>query len=130
MLDMLINLVVQKVGISPEIAKMAIPLVSKFILQKSTPDQASGLLSTLPSDITGMFSDHEKKDFAMTQQNLTEEDLINTIDSKCGINNKEKSKQTVTEIMKSLQQNSGQGQGDLFGNTLGKLGKGDFNLFG
>lgn len=130
MMDMIINMVAQKVGISPEIAKMAIPLVSKFLLQKSSPNQASGLLSALPTDITGMFSDDEKKDFTTNQQNLTEEDLINTLDSKCGINDKAKSKQTVTEIMNSLQQNAGQGKGDLFGDTLGKLGKGNFNPFG
>ncbi|MDH3676962.1 MAG: hypothetical protein OEQ12_01525 [Nitrosopumilus sp.] len=130
MLDMIINMVAQKIGISPEMAKMAIPLVSKFILQKSSPDQASGLLSALPTDITGMFSDDEKKDFTTTQQDMTEDDLINTLDSKCGINDKAKSKQVMTEIMKSLQPNSSQKQEDLVGDTLGKLGKGDFNPFG
>ncbi|MDH3502843.1 MAG: hypothetical protein OEL69_10135, partial [Nitrosopumilus sp.] len=99
MLDMIINMVSQKVGISPQIAQIAIPLVSKFLLQKSSPDQASGLLSALPTDITKMFSDDEKKDFATTQQDLTEDDIINMVDSQCGINDKTKSKQTVTEIM-------------------------------
>jgi len=130
MLDMIINMVSQKVGISPQIAQIAIPLVSKFLLQKSSPDQASGLLSALPTDITKMFSDDEKKDFATTQQDLTEDDIINMVDSQCGINDKTKSKQTVTEIMKSLQQNSNQQQSDLFGSMLGNLNKGNFNPFG
>jgi len=130
MMDMTITMIAQKIGISPEMAKMAIPLISKFALQKSTPDQASGLLSALPTDITGMFSDDEKKDFTTTQQNLTEDEMINTLDSKCGINDKAKSKQVVTEVMKALQSNSGQQKGDLFGSMLGKVGKSDFNPFG
>jgi len=130
MLEMIINMVAQKAGISPEMAKMAIPLVSKFLLQKSSPTQASGLLSSLPPDLTRMFSDDEKKDFTSEQQDLTEDDLINKLDSQCGINDKAKSKQTVTEIMKTLQPNSNQRQGDLFGDTLGKIGKSDFNPFG
>ena len=129
-MDMTITMIAQKIGISPEMAKMAIPLISKFALQKSTPDQASGLLSALPTDITGMFSDDEKKDFTTTQQNLTEDEMINTLDSKCGINDKAKSKQVVTEVMKDLQSNSGQQKGDLFGSMLGKVGKSDFNPFG
>lgn len=129
MMDMIINMVAQKVGIPPEMAKMAIPLVSKFLLQKSSPDQASGLLSALPTDVTGMFSDDEKKDFTTTQHDMTEDELINQLDSQCGINDKAKSKQTVTEIMSALQQNSGD-KGDLLGGMMGKFGKGDFNPFG
>jgi hypothetical protein len=55
--------------------------------------------------------------------------MINIIDSKCGINDKGKSKQVVTEVMNALQQNSGQQQ-DLFGCMLGKIGKDNFNPFG
>ncbi len=130
MMDMIINAVAQKLGISPQIVQMALPLISKFLLQKSTPDQASGLLSALPNDLTGMFSDSEKKDFTTTQQNLSEDDMISMIDSKCGINDKAKSKQVLSEIMNSLQQNTGQDKGDLFGSMLGKAGKSDFNPFG
>lgn len=130
MMDMIITTIAQKFGISPEMAKLAIPLISKFVLQKSTPDQASGLLSALPTDITEIFSENEKKEFTTTQQDLTEDEMVNMIDSKCGINDKSKSKQVITEIMKALQQNSSQQQGDLFGNMLGKVGKNEFNLFG
>jgi len=130
MMDMIVTMIAQKIGISPEMAKMAIPLISKFVLQKSTPDQATGLLSALPTDITGMFSDDEKKDFKMTQQDLSEDEMVNMIDSKCGINDKGKSKQLISEVMNALQQNSGQQKGDLFGSMLGKAGKSDFNPFG
>jgi len=131
MLDMMINMVAQKVGISPQMAKMAIPLVSKFVLQKSQPNQASGLLSSLPTELTGMFSDSEKKEFTTNQQDMTEDDMINALDSQCGVNDKAKSKQTITEIMGALQQNSGkQGGGDMFGDMLGKLGKDGLNPFG
>lgn len=130
MIDMIVTMIAEKIGISPQMAKMAIPLISKFVLQKSTPDQASGLLSALPTDITGMFSDSEKKDFTTTQQNLSEDEMVSMIDSKCGINDKGKSKQMVSDVMKALQGNSDQSQGDLFGSMLGKAGKSDFNPFG
>jgi len=130
MMDMIVTMIAEKIGISPQMAKMAIPLISKFVLQKSTPDQASGLLSALPTDITGMFSDSEKKDFTTTQQSLSEDEMVSMIDSKCGINDKGKSKQMVSEVMKALQGNSGQGKEDLFGSMLGKAGKSDFNPFG
>ena len=131
MLDMIVNMVAQKAGIPPQMAQMAVPLVSKFILQKSQPNQASGLLSALPNEITGMFSDDEKKDFTTNQQDMTEDDMINALDSQCGINDKAKSKHAITEIMGALQQNSGKQGGDMFGDMLGKLGKGGFsNPFG
>lgn len=129
-MDMIVTMIAQKIGISPEMAKMAIPLISKFVLQKSTPDQASGLLSALPTDLTGMFSEDEKKDFTTKQKDLTEDEMINMIDSKCGINDKGKSKQVLSEVMQALQQNSGQQKGDLFGSMMGKAGKSDFNPFG
>ena len=95
--------------------------------------QRPTLLSSLPSDIIGMFSDSEKSDFTTTQQNLTEEDMINTLDSQCGINDKTKSQQVITQIMVVLQQNSTsqqEGGDDLLGKTLGNIGKNDFNPFG
>ena len=130
MLDAIISMVAQKVGISPQMAQMAIPLVSKFLLQKSQPDQASGLLSALPTEITGMFSDDEKKDFTTNQQNLSEDEMINALDNQCGINDKAKSKQAIAEIMGALQQNSGNQGGNVFGDMLGKLGKDKLNPFG
>jgi hypothetical protein len=77
-----------------------------------------------------MFSDDEKKDFTTTQQDLTEDEMISMIDSKCGINDKGKSKQVVTEVMKALQSNSSQQKDDLVGSMLGKVSKSDFNPFG
>jgi len=90
-----------------------------------------GLLSTLPTEITGMFSDDEKKEFTTNQQNMSEDDMINALDSECGVNDKAKSKQVITEIMGALQQNSRKQGGDMFGDTLGKLDKGGLsNPFG
>jgi hypothetical protein len=78
-----------------------------------------------------MFSDSEKKEFTTNQQDMTEDDMINILDSQCGVNDKTKSKQTITEIMGILKQNSDKQQGgDLVGDVLGKLGKSDFNPFG
>jgi len=89
------------------------------------------MLSSLPTEITGMFSDSEKKEFTTNQQDMTEDDMINALDSQCGVNDKAKSKQVITEVMGALQQNSGkQGGVDLFGDVLGNLGKSGLNPFG
>lgn len=50
-------------GILPQIAAIAIPLVSRFFLKKATPQNASGLMSIVPSGLTDAFSDDDKTEF-------------------------------------------------------------------
>lgn len=119
-MDEIANLVAQKVGISPSIVNTILPIVTKMLLQKSSPNQASGLLSMLPADITNLFSDNEKQEFTTTQQNHSTDDIINRVD-KVGINDKAKSQKIVQEIMNLFQ--STPGQKDLLGGLLGQATK-------
>jgi uncharacterized protein (DUF2267 family) len=121
MLDQIIGMVAKQAGIPPQIATMAVPLVSKLLMQKASPTQASGLLSSLPSDITGMFSDADKKEFTSTQSNFSMDDIINKVDKEASINDKAKSKQAVDSIMGMLQKQGN--TPDLSGNLFGQMGK-------
>jgi hypothetical protein len=49
-------------------------LVSRFFLKKATPQNASGLMSMLPSGLTDAFSDDEKTEFTTKQENVSQED--------------------------------------------------------
>ena len=60
-MDDIFGLFSQKSGLSSNIARMALPLVSKFLLRNAEPQRASGLMSMLPSSITNMFSGDETK---------------------------------------------------------------------
>jgi len=54
-------------------AAIAIPLVSRFFPKKATRQNASGLMSMLPSGLTDAFSD-EKAEFTTKQENVSQED--------------------------------------------------------
>jgi len=120
MMNEIANLVAQKVGFSPSTVNTILPIVTKMLLQKSSPNQALGLLSMLPADITNLFSDNEKQEFTTTQQNHSTDDIINRVD-KVGINDKAKSQKIVQEIMNLFQ--STPGQKDLLGGLLGQATK-------
>jgi len=59
----MIGMFSQKMGIPPELARMGLSLVSKFFLQNAEPNQASGLLSSLPQGLSDMFSEDERRQF-------------------------------------------------------------------
>lgn len=117
----IVNMVAQKAGISPSIVNAVLPIVTKLLLQKSSPNQASGLLSMLPADITNIFSDKEKQEFTTTQQDHTTDEIIDKVDKEAGINDKIKSKNVVQEIMNMFQNTTD--QKDLLGGFLGQATK-------
>jgi uncharacterized protein (DUF2267 family) len=121
MMNEIANLVAQKAGISPALINAALPIVTKLLLQKSNPTQASGLLSMLPGDLTSVFSDKEKQEFTTTQQNFSTDEIISHVDKHAGINDKAKSQQAVQEIMNAIQNTTG--QKDLLGGFLGQAAK-------
>ena len=121
MMNEIVNMVAQKAGISPSIVKAILPTVTKLLLQKSSPNQASGLLSMLPADITNIFSDKEKQEFTTTQQDHTTDEIIDKVDKEAGINDKIKSKNVVQEIMNMFQNTTD--QKDLLGGFLGQATK-------
>lgn len=121
MMNEIVNMVAQKAGISPAIVNVILPIVTKILLQKSSPNQASGLLSMLPADITSVFSEKEKNEFTTTQQNYSTNEIIDKVDKEAGINDKTKSMNAVQEIMNMFQNTTG--QKDLLGGFLGQATK-------
>jgi hypothetical protein len=126
MIEEIASMLASKIGISQEQAKMIVPLVMKTILQKADPRKASGMLSALPSGLTDMFSGDEKKEFTTTQSNVSDDDAVNLIDSKTGINDKAKSQQAYSETMNLLEGKFGK---DMFGSIADKAKKIDLNPF-
>jgi uncharacterized protein (DUF2267 family) len=118
-MEEIVNQLAQRVGISPEQAQTVITTVSRTLLQKSEPGKAQGLLSKLPSGISEMFSDNEKQQFTTTRQDVSNNDLVQQIDSQAGINDKKKSRQAAEESVKLLQDKTG--EGGLLDNVMGKF---------
>jgi uncharacterized protein (DUF2267 family) len=113
-MDDFIGNISQKLGISSNLAKQGIAIVSRFFLQNSEPNKASGLLSMLPSSITDIFSDDEKKEFTTTKQNVSEDEVIEKISKECCNGDKQKAKRVYEESVNMIKEKSGQeGQGFL-----------------
>jgi hypothetical protein len=102
MLDDIFDMFSQRSGLSSNIAKMALPLVSKFLLGNANPQRASGFMSMLPSSITNMFSNDEKQRFTTTQENISEDEVIDEISRECCDGDKEKGKKVYEEAVKVL----------------------------
>jgi hypothetical protein len=106
-------------GILPQIAAIAIPLVSRFFLKKATPQNASGLMSMLPSGLTDTFSDDEKTEFTTKQENVSQEDVLQDLANRCFNGEKAQAQRAFQEVTKLLNEQTGrQGQG-IIQETLG-----------
>ena len=82
----MVGMFAQKIEIPPELARMGLSLVSKFFLQNSNPNEASGLLSSLPG-LSDMFSDDERRQFTTRQDNVPQEDLLAMLRNQLGGDN-------------------------------------------
>ena len=123
----LVNQLAQRVGITPEQANTAINIVSKTLLQKAEPNKASSLLSKLPSSITSLCSDNDKQQFTSTQQNISNEEVVQRVKSEAGINDERKAQQTAQEGVKLLQEKTG--EEGLLDNVMGRFKGLDLNPF-
>ena len=83
-MEVMVGMFAQKMGIPPELARMGLSLVSKFFLQNSNPNEASGLLSSLPG-LSDMFSDDERRQFTTRQDNVPQEDLLAMLRNQLGV---------------------------------------------
>lgn len=110
---------------------MGLSLVSKFLLRNAKPQRASGFMSMLPSSITNMFSNDEKQRFTSSQENVSEDEVIDQISKDCCNRDREKGKQVYAEAVKVIrektkkeqqegQQQQEEGEGFL-DNILGSL---------
>src|SRR5919112_1182151 len=104
MLDDIFGMFSQRSGLSSNIARMALPLVSKFLLRNAEPRKASGLMSLLPSSITNMFSNDERQRFTSTQENVSEDEVIDQISRECCNGDKEKGRIAYQEAIKVLRE--------------------------
>ena len=110
MLDDIFDMFSQRSGLSSNIARMALPLVSKFLLRNAEPQRASGLMSMLPSGITNIFSNEERQRFTSTQENVSEDEVIDEISRECCNGDREKGKVAYQEAIKVLREKTRQRQ--------------------
>jgi hypothetical protein len=144
MLDDIFGLFSQRSGLSSTVARMALPLVSKFLLGNAEPRRASGFMSMLPSSITNMFSNDERQRFTTTQENVSEDEVIDQISRECCNGDREKGRIAYQEALNVLrektvrqkQQQQGQqqeqeeGDGGFLDNIFDSLkGRGGGGLF-
>ncbi len=109
-MDDIFGLFSQRSGLSSSVASMGLSLVSKFLLRNAEPQRASGFMSMLPSSITNMFSNDEKQRFTTTQENISEDEVIDQISSDCCNGDREKGKRVYQEAVKVIREKTRQRQ--------------------
>jgi len=109
-MDDIFGLFSQKSGLSSNIARMALPLVSKFLLRNAEPQRASGFMSMLPSSITNMFSNDERERFTSSQENVSEDEVIDQISRECCNGDREQGKIAYNEALNVLREKTRQRQ--------------------
>ena len=110
MLDDIFGLFSQRSGLSSNAARIGLSLVSKFLLGNAEPQRASGLMSMLPSSITNMFSNDERQRFTNTQENISEDEIIDKISHECCNGDREKGRIAYQEALKVLREKTRQRQ--------------------
>jgi aspartyl/asparaginyl-tRNA synthetase len=103
-MDDLFGLFSRRSGLSSSAASIGLSLVSKFLLRNAEPQRASGLMSMLPSSITNMFSNDERQRFTTTQENVSEDEVIDQISRECCNGDKEKGRIAYQEAIKVLRE--------------------------
>ena len=103
----IVGMLASSFGIPPQLASTAMTGVTRMFLQKSTPKTASGLLNTLPKDVTNQFSESEKQKFTTTSQaNLNRYDLIKQLSESTGIKDIDKLDNLADAILDSIKKNA------------------------
>src|SRR5215204_727860 len=109
-MDDLFGLFSRRSGLSSSVASIGLSLVSKFLLRNAEPQRASGLMSMLPSSITNMFSNDERQRFTSTQENVSEDEVIDQISRECCNGDREKGRIAYQEAVKVLREKTKEGQ--------------------
>jgi hypothetical protein len=109
-MDDLFGMFSQRSGLSSNAARIGLSLVSKFLLGNAEPQRASGLMSLLPSSITNMFSNDERQRFTTSQENVSEDEVIDQISRECCNGDKEKGRIAYQEALKVLREKTRQRQ--------------------
>jgi lipid A disaccharide synthetase len=103
-------------GILPLVASMALPMITRYFLKKASPQNASGLMSMIPSGLKDIFSDDEKKEFTTKQENVSQDEVEQELADKCFNGDKAQAQKAFQEGRKVLNEKTGQeGQGIIEG---------------
>ena len=108
-------------GVLPMVASMALPMITRFFLKKASPQNASGLMSMIPSGLKDIFSNDEKKEFTTKQENVSQDQVEQELAEKCFNGDKAQAQKAFQEGKNLLTEKTGQqGKGiieGLFGNS-------------
>ena len=111
-------------GILPMIASIALPMITRYFLKKASPQNASGLMSMIPSGLRDMFSDDEKNEFTTKQESVSQDEVEKELADQCFNGDKTQAQRTFQEGKNLLKEKTGQqGQGIIEG-LLGNSGQG------
>ena len=111
-------------GLLPMIASIALPMITRFFLKKASPQNASGLMSMIPSGLRDIFSDDEKNEFTTKQENVSQDEVEKELADQCFNGDKTQAQRTFQEGKNLLKEKTGQqGQGIIEG-LLGNSGQG------
>lgn len=111
-------------GILPAIASIALPMIFRFFLRKASPQNASGLMSMVPSGLTDSFSNDEKNEFTTKQENVSQDEVEKELADQCFNGDKAQARRSFQEGRKILNEKTGQqGQGIIEG-LMGNSGEG------
>lgn len=103
-------------GLLPQIAIMALPMITRFFLKKASPQNASGLMSMIPSGLRDIFSDNEKNEFTTKQENVSQDQVEQELADQCFMGDKTQAQKAFQEGRKLLNEKTGQqGQGIIEG---------------
>lgn len=102
----MVGMIAKSFGIDPRLASMATGAVTKMFLQKSTPQNASNILQSLPRNITEQFNEEEKKQFTSNQENLDRYDIVKKLSEVTGIKDIDKLDQLTNLVLDNIKQNT------------------------
>ncbi len=105
-MDSLIGTFAKSFGIDPSIANLAVNAASKMFVQKSTPKAASGLLHSLPKNITDQFDDNQRRAFTTTQENFNRYDLLKKLSEVTNIKDIDKLDDFADQVLDAVKQNT------------------------
>ncbi len=77
-----------------------------MFLKKSTPKAASGLLSTLPKELTDQISDSDKQKLTTTQVNVNRYDLLKQLSGATGIKDMDKLDDFADAVLDNIKKNT------------------------
>jgi hypothetical protein len=89
----------KRLGIEHKAARQGIAITCRHFLQVSEPIKATGLLSMLPSRLTDLLTDDEKKEITTNQENIPPEEVIEKISNECFDGDIKKGKKVYEEAI-------------------------------